>query len=110
MLPILAVVPNTDDQWNQFSFNLRNEIDRINAAIQTQYNVNLPSYQLDPIPWDDVYTWLLNNSQAHIAFNDVLGLQSQDLLAVDLSDIRQRAAWIFTNFLEVQSAEQKLGI
>ncbi len=110
MLANLLQVPTDDASWAQFSFNLREEIDRIDDAIQAQHKVNLPRYQLDPINWDDVFSWLAYVSQSHSAFNDVLNLPSQDLLAVDLKDIRQREAWIWLQYSEIRDAQQALGI
>jgi hypothetical protein len=107
---VLLEVPTSDDDWSQFSFNLRSEIDRINSAILTQKNVSLPTYPLDPIPWHDIYQWLAYVSQAHTAFNNVLGLPSQDLLSVNLQDVRQRSAWVWQQFSEVRDAEAALGI
>lgn len=110
MLANLLPVPTTINDWNVFSFNNRMEIDKINAAIQRQYNVSLPSYPLDPINWDQVETWLEYNAQSHIAFNGVLGLQSVDLLAVDFKDTKQLSAWVWLNYLELASAQAKLQI
>lgn len=110
MLANLLAVPNTEADWSIFSFNNRLEVDRINEAILKQKGVNLPQYPLDPINFNQIYTWLAYNAQAHIAFNGVLGLQSNDLLAVDLRDVRQRVSWIFQNYLEVQSAQNALDI
>lgn len=110
MLANLLVVPNTEADWAIWSFSNRSEVDRINEAILKQKGVNLPQYPLDPINFSSLFTWLSYNAQAHIAFNSVLGLQSNDLLAVDLRNIRQRVSWIFANYLEVQSAQNALDI
>ena len=110
MLANCLSVPNNQAEWDIFSFNNRDEIDRINAAVLAQYQVSLPTYDVDPINFNDIYTFLLNNSQAHIAFNSVLGLQSQDLLGVDLKDIKQRSSWIFLNYQELYTAEAALQI
>jgi hypothetical protein len=110
MLANLLQVPTDDASWNQFSFNLREEVDRINAAILAQNKVNLPSYQLDPINWDDVYSWLAYLSQAMDGINTELGLQSQDVLAVDLRDVRQLTSWVNVLYNELYSAENVLQI
>lgn len=110
MLANLLPVPTDDNSWSSFSFNLRDEIDKINAAILAQNNVSLNSYQIDPIPWDNLYTWLVGVSQAMSQITSVLGLQAQDVLAVDLRDIRQRAAWVNIVYSELYDAEATLGI
>lgn len=110
MIQNILSVPDSLADWNIWSFSNRTEVDRINAAILKQKGILLPSYPLDPINFDHIYDWLAYNSQSHIAFNSVLGLQSNDLLSVDLKDVRQRAAWIFNNYQEVFDAETTLGI
>lgn len=110
MLPKLLSVPQNQREWDSFSFENRNEIDRVNQAIQAQFGVNLPSYPLDPINFEHINDWLEYNSQSHIAFNEVLGLQSHDLLSVDLKDKNQLVAWVWLNYSETRDAEEKLGI
>ena len=110
MLPTLLVVPQNQQEWDDFSFNLRTETDRINSAVSAKFGVTLPSYPLDPINFEHVDDWLEYNSQSHIAFNDVLGLQSHDLLSVDLKDKNQLVGWIFLNYSELRDAEAELGI
>ena len=110
MLPKLLSVPQNQQEWDDFSFNNREEISRINAAISSRFGVTLPSYPLDPINFEHINDWLEYNSQSHIAFNDVLGLQSHDLLSVDLKDKSQLVAWTFLNYTELRDAEAELGI
>ena len=110
MLAKLLSVPQNEQGWNDFSFNLRSETDRINAAILSHFGVNLPSYPLDPINFEHINDWLEYNSQSHIAFNEVLGLQSHDLLSVDLKDQNQLVGWIYINYSELRDAEAELGI
>jgi hypothetical protein len=110
MLANCLAVPSNEAEWSIFSFNNRDEIDRINAAILAQYDVNLPTYDVDPINFNDIYTFLLNNSQAHTAFNSILNLTSNDLLGVDLRDIKQRSGWVWLNYSELRDAEAALQI
>jgi len=110
MLANLLSVPKSDPEWSSFSFNNRLEIDRVNQAILAQYGIDLPGYPLDPINWSQPETWLEYNAQSHIAFNGVLGLQSVDLLAVDLKDPKQLSAWINLNYLELFDAQAALQI
>jgi hypothetical protein len=112
VLPALLNVPKNDAEWNIWSLAHRDQHDIIRAAILAQYNVNLASYPLDPIPFskEALYQWLVWNEQSHDDFNSVLGLQSSDLESVDLTDAKQKEAWIWLHFLEHQSAADKLQI
>ena len=58
----------------------------------------------------DIDTFLQNNSELHSDMNAILGLNGIDLLDVNLSDDRQKTAWMQYHFLEHQNAEAKLGI
>lgn len=110
MLARLLNVPGTPEDWSIWSFSNYDCNNQIRQAILAQKNVILPEYQLEPIPWGDLDTWMNNNQQAHIDFTGILGLQSNDLLHADLKDESQRAAWVWLNYSEVLWACQKLGI
>lgn len=110
MLPILLNTPKSVDEWDRFSFHHRTSHDLIRQAIQTQFNVALPDYVLDPIPLNQPLFFLENNQQAHTDFDGILGVQSSDLEDVNLSDERQLQAWIYLHYLEHQTAENTLGI
>lgn len=103
-------VPQSPDDWQRFSFANYDALNQINGAIAAQKGVTLPQYQVQPIPFDAIGTWLENNQMAHEDFNAVLGLPGSDLLHTDLSDPNQRQAWIYLNFMELLAACQKLGI
>lgn len=109
-LDLLLNVPETRNDYDIFSFNLRTEIDKINAAILEQLNISVPAYQLDPINFDHIPDWLANVSQATQAFTAALGQQSADLLSVDLSNESQKAAWVRILYNELFAAEQQLAI
>jgi hypothetical protein len=110
MLPLLLNVPSTAEDWERYSFNIRSEIDRCNEAIQQQHGVSLPSYQLDPIDPGHVHDWVQNLSQALGGICGVLGIQSSDVLDVDLSNESARTGWIFSVFEELFAAEAALKI
>ena len=110
MLAKLLSVPYDKTDWDVWSLHNREEIDRINQAIEQKFGVNLPAYPLDPINFNQITDWLAYNSQAHIAFNSALNLQSNDLLSVNLRDVRERISWIFTNYQEMLAAQVTLGI
>lgn len=110
MLAILQEVPNGDAEWSRWSYSNWDALNQIRQAILAQYEIELAEYQVEPIPWNDIDTWLVNNQQAHTDFNNILQLQSSDLQQVDFDDASQRQTWIWLNFWEVYQACQKLKI
>jgi hypothetical protein len=110
MLAALLNVPQTDADWSRWSFNNYDCLNQIRQAIDTQYGITLPEYQVEPIDFGDLDAFLSNNQQAHIDFTGVLGLQSSDLQHTDLRDNNQRQAWVFLNWMELNNACQKLKI
>jgi hypothetical protein len=110
MLAALINVPENDAEWARWSFNNQDAVSQIVDAIKTQKGITLPIYQLDPINFADVATFLNNNQQAHTAFTQVTGTQSSDLLDVDLHDPEQRLNWVYLNYQELNSACQVLKI
>jgi hypothetical protein len=110
MLAGLLSVPKSEQDWSLWSLNNRDALDQIRAAIATDSGVQLPIYQVYPIPFHDIETWLNNIQQAHNDFTDILGQQSNDLRDADLRDPNQLEAWIWLGYQEVLAACQKLGI
>jgi len=110
MLAALLNVPQTEEQWQQFSYDHRNSHDKIRAAILKKYGVNLTDYLVDPINLNDLKQFLQNNATLHTDMNAILKSQSADLLDVKLDDPQQVSAWINLNYQEHQNAEQLLGI
>lgn len=110
MLAAVLNVPQSDTDWSRWSYNNWDCLNQIRQAISVQYGINLPDYQVEPIDFGDLDTWLSNNQQAHIDFTGVLGQQSNDLQHTDLRDPNQKQAWIFLNWMELFNACQKLKI
>lgn len=110
MLARLQSVPHTDNEWSSWSRNNYSCLNQIRQAIRVQTGLNLPEYQVEPIPWNSIDTFLSNNQQAHNDFNGALGLQSNDLEQVDLKNPQELPAWIYLNFFELQQACFKLKI
>ena len=104
MLAALLNVPNTEHEWAIWSLNNRDALDQIRQAIQAATGRILPVYQVDPIPFNDIDSWMDANQQAHIDFTDALGQQSSDLLHADLKNPNERQAWIWLNYKEIQDA------
>ena len=110
MLARLQNTPQTEEDWAIWSWNNYDCLNQIRSAINSRYAVTLPDYQVEPIDFGDIDTWLQANQQAHTEFAGVLGIQTSDLLHVDLRDQNQRQAWIFTNWMELSNACQTLKI
>lgn len=110
MLPLLLKVPESDSDWQTYSFNLRDEIRRCNDAIRTQKGVNLTDVDLDPINWNHIFDWLFRVSQAIGVICEVTGTASQDIFNVDLKDSNARVGWVYTIWQELSAAETALGI
>ena len=110
MLALLQYPPENDAEWAIWSYNNYDALNQIRQAILAQKGITLAQYQVEPIAWSDIDTWLDNNQQSHTDFAGVLGIQTSDLLHTDLRDPNQRQAWTYLNFQELQSACQILKI
>jgi hypothetical protein len=110
VLAALLNTPKTDEDWARFSFHHRSSHEAIRVAIAANRGVSLPSYSLDPIPFNAFQQWLEWNQQAHTDMNNVLQRQGTDLEDVNAQDERQWRAWVYLHFLEHQTAETTLGI
>ena len=110
MLARLLNPPRSADEWQLFGFDHLDSHDRIRAAIAAQGGPALNSYQVYPIPLEQIRVFLTANQQLHIDMDSALGLQASDLQDVDLTDEHQLAAWINLHWLEHQTAERTLGI
>lgn len=110
VLALLINVPQTDQDWDRWSFSNQDALAQIRDAILAQKNIDLPSYQVWPIDFDDIDNFLDANQQAHTDFLGVLGQNGNDLLHVDLKDPNQRQSWVFLNWMELSNACQTLKI
>ena len=110
MLAALLNLPRTDADWAIWSLNNRDAIDQIRAAILAQKGVQLPTYQLDPVPLHDFPSWLAALQQSHSDFTGALGQQSSDIRDVNLNDRNELEAWIWLVYQETKDACDTLGI
>jgi hypothetical protein len=87
----LFSLPNTAEDWLQFSFANADSHIKIAAAIQKKYGRLIPTFPLDPVPWLDFDrriinpVWLYNHQQAHDLQDGILGIQGADYTAGDLN-------------------------
>ena len=110
MLPILYNVPGAENEWNVWSLSHAASHAKIIQAIKTQKGESLSQYQLDPIPFNALDTFLNNNQQAHNDMLNALGISGADLQQVDVKDKNQLRAWVFIHAKEHANAEQALKI
>jgi hypothetical protein len=110
MLAYLLNTPTTPQEWSVWSYAHRDQHKQILQAIQTQYNINLAEYPLDPIALDDFADFLNWNQRAHNDFNGVLNAQGSDLQQADLTDPNQREAWIYLHRREHETAANILHL
>ena len=93
----------------RWGFHHRQSHDAIVAAINAQGG-KLVTYQLDPIPKNELQDWLERDQQAHNDMNSALGTQGADLTEVNFEDANQKQAWIWLEFQEHFNVERVLGI
>lgn len=110
MLPAILNAPKTPEDWARWSFNHRSSHDLIRQAIRTQFNVDLPDYQLDPIELHQTKLFLEANQQAHTDFNGVLKLPGSDLEDINVEADRELQSWVYLHWQEHNIAERALGI
>lgn len=109
-LSTLYNTPENDEQFNVFSFANQDEHNKIAMALVSQYNVEAPSYVIDPIPLQDPGTWLEQHQILHNVMNSVTGQASNDLTTVDFSDESQRNEWFWLHAQEHYKVASVLGL
>jgi hypothetical protein len=110
LLAKLLNIPRNYDEWLEWSYHHRSSHDAIRRAIQAKFGTNLADYPIDPINPDDFETFLNWNFQLHIDMNGPTKNNGVDLEDVDLTNEREKIAWIFLHYQEHFAAESDLGI
>ena len=110
MLANLQNVPMTPEDWRAWLWSHRASHDKIRAAVAASKGANLPSYALEPVEPSGFDLFFQNNQNAHTEMNDVLGLQTSDMLAVDTTNTESFTRWIQDHYQEHFDAETALGI
>lgn len=110
MLADLMNVPSTDEDWQ--IWGLAHELihQQMIEAIAAAGGGQLQQYQLYPFSTDRMDDFLERNQRAHADINELLNLNSTDLLEVDFEDERERAAWVKIHHQEHFDMAQRLGI
>lgn len=79
-------------------------------AIFDQGAISLPEYILDPIPLQDMGTWIYQHQRMHQDMNQVFGISGLNLLNVDWQDPASRAGFVIGNATEHRQIANLLGI
>lgn len=93
-------IPGDPKESNSWSFAHSSHHRDIIKAIHEQYGVNLPEYVLDPVPVQDLSTWIYQHQQMHNDMNGILRVSGYNLSNVDWKNIESRSSWIFSNATE----------
>lgn len=106
----LANVPSTDQERAQWSFAHMAHHRDINEKIYLLLKLALPEYILDPIDLNDTGTWEYQHQLMHDNFNQILGIEGQDLTGIDWKNQNLLAGWVQLNFSEHYQASSILEI
>lgn len=106
----LLNVPQSETDWDQWSFQLAQNIGDILRSLHEQRLANIADPQLFPIPANDIGRWLERTSSVVDEICSTLGISAADIEGVNLEDERERQAWVFTIFQELNAARQILRI
>lgn len=106
----LANVPSTDQERAQWSFAHMAHHRDINQKIYLLLKLALPEYILDPIDLNDTGTWEYQHQLMHDNFNQILGIEGQDLTGIEWKNQNLLAGWIQLDFNEHYQASSILEI
>lgn len=84
--------PVTEQDFSIFSLSNADHHQNVITALQNR--VALVTYELDPMPQEDLPSWLRRHQQAHNDINTFLGVNGVDLTDVDVKDKEQLESWI----------------
>ena len=83
---------------------------KIQQAIFTKRNINLPLFPLDPIALDDLDSWARNHQSMHSAPLEILGLQGNDLTRVDFTKTEDIIVFVQIHAMEHRLIAAALGL
>lgn len=106
----LYVLPETPEDWRQWSFVHASHHRDINRIIFQTTGIVLQEFPLDPIDAGDFDSWLLLNQTLHVEMDAILGINSYNLEALDPKDQASLQTWIRNHGQEHYQAAAILGI
>jgi len=95
---------------NIWSFNHEDHHKRISLALSAKFHIPINDGYLDPLPENDMSSWLYTHQQLHSTMNYYLGIQGQDLSTTNWANAQERAYWIWQNLTEHINAGTVLGV
>lgn len=84
--------------FNEWLFHHWQDHLAIVQKIADQYNIILPTYNIDPLIAQDLKGWGLRHQNFHNDMNGVLGTDGSDLETINWSSHEERESWFFLNF------------
>lgn len=94
----------------RFGFDNAGEHIKIQKAIFDKFNVNLTLLPIDPIPLFDLADWARRHQAMHSDANRILGLQGNDLTALDPTRQEDVTVWCEMHAREHIAFAQVLGL
>ena len=82
MIVVLREVPRSPDEWATWGWHHRQDHAEIGDAIQTQKNLALTEYELDPIPLDPT-DWSQRHQQRHYDEDNATGVVPAQIGALE---------------------------
>lgn len=109
-LALLYNIPTDIRSRNEWSFSNANSHLLIIQAIQAKFGRTLPSFLLDPLPDEDVPSFLARHQQMHADMAGVTGIATNNYTALDFNDPSLLAYYFNLHAAEHVATHAALGI
>jgi hypothetical protein len=103
-------IPNSKQDWNEYSFALQGTLRDINRRIYETQSVVIPEYILDPIDLNEPSVQLYNLQDWMNAINAELGIAGFDYIDVDFSQQGNLASWTWLLATNIRQAANQLRV
>lgn len=94
-LATLYNIPSSIEEMNIFAFNNMAEHVKIAEGLLSQFGVYVPYFILDPLPLNDMGSWLAQHQNLHNIMTQYLGSNLNDLTIVNFNDPEEFSEWIW---------------
>jgi hypothetical protein len=109
-LALLYNIPSDRRSMDEWSFSNRESHQQIILAIQQQKGITLTPYLLDPLPDEDIPSFLARHQQMHSDMAVVTGIATNNYTALDFNDPSLLAYYFNLHAAEHVATHQQLGI
>lgn len=109
-LPYILKPPVAETGWQEWLFHHARDHEEIIDAVRSQFNIILPTYNLDQFLTDDQSVWMQVHQQSHSDMNRLFGIGGSDLEVLDWKKPNEVDAWMWLNFNEHQGVRSILKI